>query len=1371
MKTLEVVTANATGSVRYAKLNGRDHAVVNAVLLVPGVLAGSNGPLYYPPEELRRTVDAWNGVSIVAPSHPTDETGQNVSARSPEVQNKYGVGTVYNARIRPKDGALVGEAWLDVEAARQKYPQLLDAVKNGNKVELSTGLYTTNRPVQNGKCPRSGRDYHLEATKHRPDHLAILLSEQGACSLADGCGLGVNAKKEEKKPCCDACKTGKPCEGKGHDHEHADEKPTGNWCNQHGGTTCKGGAKAPAGGKPVVPAPAAKKPGKGSKRAALQAERDQHLAHAHDLLGGKLPATDEHLGKLAHGLSRLTAPQVKALREKFAGSKAGKGVKAAHVEAVKALALKKKPKAAAPAVDPKKTDVKHLPGVGTVYQDRPQPEKPKKKGLLHRFGRVIGRVAAALDVVGNERTELVVNAAYAALLDLAAAGDRATLKRLARYVRNAAPPDADALAAVSKELAGKGAMPGYGQVFLKPGGHVWYVGGDGDEFPEPNLPETLFRKVPGVTKVTVEAETFPPVAGGWERVYPAVTANCGGKGGKPGPCPTRTDAPAAGRTPLETEIRDKLSSPDRREYPYQAARRVDLPAEYKLLDMKHAPVCQGDSGSCHISAHKNALADPSHKLWTGVLVEKKDLADPNDPPDAFAHSWTVKDGKIHDATLGNKKGKNYHYLGEPVEVSRFKGDADLGQYTVDKLKASHLAANSSQEVPPDELAANLWSEAARAAAAVARRLRRRGKLALRNAGRTVYGRTIGSIVDDVKDAAREVRESRLVGVVRRDLAAVKKKAKLAKRFAEHKLRQVERGAESDASRRKGGVTPARVVGRPGPTLPVAKRASAKPPAPAGKTAVSADDVRTVDDLKRFMAAGGKVSVQGKPARPKPAPSAARRNRFSHNADGTLVLHANPAGCNQHTGPGCSGGGGGALDVALGLRLAARQATGRAFDASHAAMAHGTPHTLLRATEAARKLARRAQQGVGGAGGTPRHHSDASRAHRKAAEAHDAYREAKAATPEAKAAHLRAATAHREAAASHAAVAGHLEKEGPMTGTHRWDERVPVHNLAVDGRVVNCGGEGREARPLPVRQGVPGGRGGGPARGGRRVVGLTGNNFPGGTTVKRLNRAKVIAALTGNCDCWKGAEEVLNQMTDDQLRAVKGGADVEAAALVAYNAATGETQVTGRDLLAFVANAGKKPAETEAEAEEAEDRSPGKKMAGNSANPFEGLTDEQAFDVLPSSLKKLVANAKKVEDNRKAELVGRLTANCAKEKVEAAKVRFNAMDLDTLEDLAAALPVGNAKADEDDDNPFRTRPTANAGEDDEDGLFLNAARPANRLARFGPAEGDRTGTVVNAGKGVVTEDDGFDIRPLDEVIAANSVFDPTRALANGRPARK
>lgn len=288
---------------------------------------------------------------------------------------------------------------------------------------------------------------------------------------------------------------------------------------------------------------------------------------------------------------------------------------------------------------------------------------------------------------------------------------------------------------------------------------------------------------------------------------------------------------------------------------------------------------------------------------------------------------------------------------------------------------------------------------------------------------------------------------------------------------------------------------------------------------------------------------------------------------------------------------------------------------------------------------------------------------------------------------------------------------------------------------------------------------------------------TGNSSPGGSTVKKLNRAKYIAALTGNCDCWKGAEEVLNQMTDDQLRAVKGGADVEAAALVAYNAATGETQVTGRDLLAFVANAGKKPAETETEDEdeegevEAEDRSPGKKMAGNSANPFEGLTDEQAFDVLPSSLKKLVANAKKVEDARKTELVGKLTANCAKEKVEAAKVRFNAMDLDTLEDLAAALPVGNAKADEDDDNPFRTRPTANAGEDDEDGLFLNAARPANRLARFGPAEGDRTGTVVNAGKGVVTEDDGFDIRPLDEVIAANSVFDPTRALANGRPARK
>lgn len=74
-----------------------------------------------------------------------------------------------------------------------------------------------------------------------------------------------------------------------------------------------------------------------------------------------------------------------------------------------------------------------------------------------------------------------------------------------------------ALKQVQDHLAANGAMPGYGQVYKK-GSEIWYVGGDGDEWGEKNLPIKLFGKVKGVTNVHYEAEAFPPEDEGWKKV-------------------------------------------------------------------------------------------------------------------------------------------------------------------------------------------------------------------------------------------------------------------------------------------------------------------------------------------------------------------------------------------------------------------------------------------------------------------------------------------------------------------------------------------------------------------------------------------------------------------------------------------------------------------------------------------------------------------------------------------------------------------------------------------------------------------------------------------------------------------------------------
>jgi len=63
-------------------------------------------------------------------------------------------------------------------------------------------------------------------------------------------------------------------------------------------------------------------------------------------------------------------------------------------------------------------------------------------------------------------------------------------------------------------------MPGYGQIFRGPNSELWYVGGDGDEDGFSDLVQEKLGSLLGVTKVTVEAEGFPPKDEGWEQLYP-----------------------------------------------------------------------------------------------------------------------------------------------------------------------------------------------------------------------------------------------------------------------------------------------------------------------------------------------------------------------------------------------------------------------------------------------------------------------------------------------------------------------------------------------------------------------------------------------------------------------------------------------------------------------------------------------------------------------------------------------------------------------------------------------------------------------------------------------------------------------------------
>ena len=185
------VTANLDcrpGRVRTAYLEGRKHYVVPTVILTEGVHNGSNGPLYYPPEELAKTPAVWNARPIVI-YHP-QVNGQSVSAGDKHILESRKVGIMLNTRF--VGNKLKTESWLDCERLGAVDRRVLDAVEAGKPVEVSTGLFTDNEGP--------GGDWHGEryattARNYRPDHLAILPDQKGSCSIADGAGLNMNTEQ------------------------------------------------------------------------------------------------------------------------------------------------------------------------------------------------------------------------------------------------------------------------------------------------------------------------------------------------------------------------------------------------------------------------------------------------------------------------------------------------------------------------------------------------------------------------------------------------------------------------------------------------------------------------------------------------------------------------------------------------------------------------------------------------------------------------------------------------------------------------------------------------------------------------------------------------------------------------------------------------------------------------------------------------------------------------------------------------------------------------------------------------------------------------------------------------------------------------
>ncbi len=186
--------------------NDTEYIVVPVVMMVEGVHNGNRGAIFHDANELGKIEASWNGIPVTI-MHPIDANNQFISANSPNVLEKYAVGTIFNTHL--EDGKLKAEAWLDVQRLLVISPETLTSIKKGEMMEVSVGIFSDEEEIEGNW---NEEHYTAVAKNYRPDHLALLPGEVGACSITDGCGVRVNTSNEidvkfnkEEKVMCEKC--------------------------------------------------------------------------------------------------------------------------------------------------------------------------------------------------------------------------------------------------------------------------------------------------------------------------------------------------------------------------------------------------------------------------------------------------------------------------------------------------------------------------------------------------------------------------------------------------------------------------------------------------------------------------------------------------------------------------------------------------------------------------------------------------------------------------------------------------------------------------------------------------------------------------------------------------------------------------------------------------------------------------------------------------------------------------------------------------------------------------------------------------------------------------------------------------------------
>ena len=182
--------AYQTNPAKRVTENEEDFFIVPSVMVKEMVLHGDigyeDGPEYLSAKEIKESVNLWNDIPITL-KHP-----ENGSAREKSTLEKIQIGRVYNPTFDSSKNALKGDLWLSMAQLKKMGDVGLEIIKDlesGELLELSTGYYADKVMVPGS---HDGNKYVAAQRNIRPDHLAILPDQVGACSISDGCGVNRN---------------------------------------------------------------------------------------------------------------------------------------------------------------------------------------------------------------------------------------------------------------------------------------------------------------------------------------------------------------------------------------------------------------------------------------------------------------------------------------------------------------------------------------------------------------------------------------------------------------------------------------------------------------------------------------------------------------------------------------------------------------------------------------------------------------------------------------------------------------------------------------------------------------------------------------------------------------------------------------------------------------------------------------------------------------------------------------------------------------------------------------------------------------------------------------------------------------------------